>query len=56
MTLDRDTADQMLKNDLARQQADNLPDQLMGHEEFRGLFMQKIHDLAQQRPLLPVGP
>jgi hypothetical protein len=56
MTLDRDTADQMLKNDLAHQQADNLPDPLMGHEEFRGLFMQKIHDLAQQRPLLPVGP
>jgi hypothetical protein len=23
----------------------------MGDEEFRGLFMRKMHDLAQQRPI-----
>jgi ribosomal protein L40E len=56
MTLDREAADQMLKNHLARRQADSWLDQLMGDDEFRGLFMRKIHDLAQQRPLLPLGP
>jgi hypothetical protein len=55
MALDGETADHMLKNDLARQQPDNLLDQLMGDEEFRGLFMRKMRDLARQRPLLPVG-
>jgi hypothetical protein len=55
MTLDRDTADKMLKNDLARRQADSLLDQLMGDEEFRGLFMQKMRGLAQQHPLVSVG-